>query len=176
MEIDPRRPVTCDGCGTKFPRRVQNPSTRYCSWNCFKESRWRNVRCAECGESFRKRLSEIARSETLGYLHMCSRACRNAHTSKLLGGDGSWIKGGKHKAQPKKYGKDWPNAKRFALERDGRKCQQCDATSNLDVHHWEPYSISFDNSPDNLVTLCRECHKAKHEEYRREGFYADLQR
>ena len=99
---------------------------------------------------------------------MCSRACRNVATSKLLGGDGTWEVGGKH-GPARKRGKDWRHAKVFALERDGYACQQCEATEDLEVHHWEPYFVSFDNHPDNLVTLCRGCHQAKHEEYRREG-------
>jgi hypothetical protein len=172
MKLDPRRAVICEGCGTSFPRRVINPKTRYCSFDCFKASRWREVACAECGASFKKRLSEIKRSTGK---HMCSRACRNAATSKLLGGDGTWQAGGKHGAA-RKRGKEWRAAKAFALDRDGYACQQCEATENLEVHHWEPYFVSFDNHPDNLVTLCRGCHQEKHAEYRREGFYADLHR
>lgn len=165
--------VECSGCGRIFPRRIFNPKTRYCCWECFKASRWRVVSCVECGKEFSKRISEIAKAETRGYRHMCSRDCRNASTSKLLGGDGSWKPGGVYR--PKKYGGNWRAAKAFALARDNYTCQQCNTGNALDVHHWEPYSISFDNSPDNLVTLCRDCHKEKHAEYRREGFYADLQ-
>ena len=106
---------------------------------------------------------------------MCSRACRNANTSKLLGGNGIWTEGGKH-GPARSRGKKWRYAKAAALQRDEYTCQQCEATENLEVHHWEPYFISFDNSLENLVTLCRSCHQDKHEEYRREGFYADLHR
>jgi hypothetical protein len=166
--------IICDGCGAGFPRRVTNPKTRYCSFECFKQSRWKMVACAECGTEFSKRLCEIAKAEVGGHKHMCSRACRNAATSKLLGGDGSWVIGGKH-GPARSKGKDWRYAKAEALKRDNYECQQCAAKDTLEVHHWEPYAISFDNSPDNLVTLCRDCHQDKHEEYRREGFYADLQ-
>src|SRR5580658_4146101 len=163
MKLDPRRPIICDGCGTPFPRRVTNPKTRYCSWECFKASRWREVTCAECGIQFKKRLSEVKRANGE---HMCSRACRNAATSKMLGGDGTWQVGGKY-GEPRKRGKDWRVAKAFVLRRDDYTCQQCEAHDDLEVHHWEPYFISFNNDPDNLVTLCRTCHQAKHEEYRR---------
>lgn len=169
-----RPSVRCPNCGASFPRVPANPDKQYCSWECFKASRWRSVACFECGESFRKRISEIAKAEARGYRHMCSRACRNANTSKILGGDGTWAVGGRHGAA-RKRGKDWPAAKAYVLARDEYACQQCNGKERLDVHHWEPYFISFDNSPDNLVTLCRECHRVKHEEYRREGFYADLQ-
>jgi hypothetical protein len=170
-----RPSITCEGCGIGFPRRPTNPLTKYCTWDCFKASRWADVMCAECGSAFKKRISEIRKAEALGSKHMCSRACRNASTSKLLGGDGSWVIGGKHGAA-RKRGNGWPLAKAAALRRDDQACQQCGATGQLEVHHWEPYFISFDNSLDNLVTLCRGCHQDKHEEYRREGFYADLHR
>ena len=175
MEVNPRRPIECAGCGKTFPRRPENPKTKYCSWNCFKASRWTSVICAECGRQFQKRVSEIRKAETNGHRHMCSRACRNIATSKLLGGDGSWTIGGKY-GPARNRGIDWRYAKAAALDRDNNTCQQCEATTNLEVHHWEPYFISFDNSLDNLVTLCRDCHQAKHEEYRREGFYEDLHR
>lgn len=165
--------LTCCGCGASFPRDPSNPKVKYCSWDCFKASRWANVHCAECGRVFAKRACEIAKANAVGHKHMCSRACRNVSTSKLLGGIGAWVSCGKH-GPARSRGKDWRHAKAAALKRDGRTCQQCGDTSNLELHHWEPYFISFDNSLENLVTLCRSCHQDKHKEYRREGFYADL--
>lgn len=53
-------------------------------------------------------------------------------------------------------------------ERD-QVCQHCGKTPEqngraLDVHHKIPYRISQDNSPSNLISLCRKCHKkADHE-------------
>lgn len=173
--MNPRRPIVCDGCGNTFPRRPENPKTRYCSWRCFKDSRWAEVACAECGVIFRKRKCEIAKAEVNGHRHMCSRSCRNVSTSKLLGGNGEWTLGGKY-GPARNRGKDWRYAKASALARDDHECQQCGTHDDLEVHHWEPYFVSFDNSIDNLVTLCRACHQGKHEEYRREGFYEDLHR
>lgn len=71
---------------------------------------------------------------------------------------------------PKYYGADWNIQRTSCLQRDGYKCDGCHSTENLEVHHWEPYRFSFDNSLDNLVTLCRECHIEQHNFYRREGF------
>ncbi len=170
-----RAPITCLGCGAQFDRQPSFPTRKYCTWDCFKASRWREMKCAECGVIFKKRISEIKKVELTDGQHMCSRACRNAATSKLLGGDGTWQVGGKY-GPARKRGKDWRHARAFVLERDHYTCQQCSSTEHLEVHHWEPYFVSFDNSPDNLVTLCRTCHQDKHEEYRREGFYADLHR
>jgi 5-methylcytosine-specific restriction endonuclease McrA len=166
----------CQGCGNPFIPDAKNKGALYCSWDCFKESRWENVECFECGKVFSKRLSEIKKTLLSKGKHMCSRSCRNTYTSKLLGGDGYWEEGCKRPSKVKKYGKGWPAAKRYALERDEYTCQCCGSVEQLEVHHWEPYSISFDNSPENLVTLCKECHIDKHKEYRREGFYEDVER
>ena len=110
--------VICKGCGTSFPRRYSNPKTSYCTWECFKASRWALVTCAECGSEFSKRLCEIQKAAVNGHKHMCSRACRNAATSKLLGGDGTWAVGGQHGAA-RKRGRGLEIFKSsFALHRD----------------------------------------------------------
>lgn len=170
-----RPDVICAGCGKTFQRVPTHNAKKYCSWECFKASRWQVVKCSECGKDFLKRVSEIKKCVKMKSQNLCSRSCRNAYTSKLLGGDGTWVVGGKH-GGAKTYGPGWKEAKMFTLQRDKYECQQCGATQNLEVHHWEPYNISFNNSPDNLVTLCKQCHVDKHEEYRREGFYENLER
>ena len=165
--------VLCEGCGQSFIRKAENRFARYCSFECFKRSRWKEVACAVCGKVFSKRTCEIAKTERTGGVHACSRGCRNSYTSRLLGGPGEWTVGGKY-GPARKRGREWRVVRLLALERDGRACQQCGSERDLHVHHWEPYWISFDNSLENLVTLCQGCHKAKHEEYIREGFYEDL--
>lgn len=68
------------------------------------------------------------------------------------------------------YGKDWIIQRTSCLQRDNYICQSCDTKENLEVHHWEPYRFSFNNSLENLVTLCRDCHKEIHKQYKEEGF------
>ena len=48
------------------------------------------------------------------------------------------------------------------LRRDGWKCQSCGTMSNLEVHHKQFRSHSGDDSEQNLITLCSECHTAMH--------------
>lgn len=51
------------------------------------------------------------------------------------------------------------------LERDGRKCTQCGATTKLIVHHKDGNgrgSDSPNNDDENLTTLCRACHLEVH--------------
>jgi 5-methylcytosine-specific restriction endonuclease McrA len=50
------------------------------------------------------------------------------------------------------------------LRRDGWRCQLCGALSNLEVHYKEFRSQSGDDSEENLITLCAECHARIHRE------------
>jgi hypothetical protein len=77
---------------------------------------------------------------------------------------------------PSNYGPGWKMNRTARLQYDEFMCQQCCASDNLEVHHWEPFRFSFDNSIDNLVTLCRSCHLEMHEKYRREGWIAEMER
>lgn len=76
---------------------------------------------------------------------------------------------------PSFYGKDWIKQRTSCLQRDNYTCQQCESMKNLQVHHWEPYRFSVDNSLENLVTLCFKCHRRKHKEYILEGFIAQAE-
>lgn len=56
------------------------------------------------------------------------------------------------------------NVREFVLARDGHKCQHCKGKSGdkiLNVHHLESRKIGG-NAPNNLITLCKTCHKAYH--------------
>jgi len=165
-----RYDVKCIGCGKMFKHKPSATNNKYCSWECFKQSRWEEVVCVICGKVYQKRLCEIQK----GYKHLCSRSCRNSYTSLFLGGDGTWSS---NKHNPKRFrGKDWNKNRKLTLIRDNYTCQQCGATERLEVHHWEPFWISYDNSVDNLVVFCKQCHDEKYLEYKEEGFYDDVRR
>ncbi len=57
---------------------------------------------------------------------------------------------------------EWLILRNLILERDLFKCQHCGKTHHetiLDIHHKIPYAISKSNHPDNLIALCKVCHK-----------------
>lgn len=68
--------------------------------------------------------------------------------------------------------KAWQSVREFVMSRDARLCQDClkkgKITTAEEVHHI--VEITHDNitdpsitlNPDNLVSLCRECHAARH--------------
>ena len=51
---------------------------------------------------------------------------------------------------------------RKILERDGWRCQACGSMSGLEVHHMERRSRRRDDSEENLITLCSNCHRLIH--------------
>lgn len=61
----------------------------------------------------------------------------------------------------------WHSAVPAALIRADHKCQECSSPHQLDVHHIdplgdEPRHFSIKNKPENLVVLCRSCHRKRH--------------
>jgi 5-methylcytosine-specific restriction endonuclease McrA len=48
------------------------------------------------------------------------------------------------------------------LKRDSWRCQNCGSMYNLEVHHQELRSHSGGDIEDNLITLCKACHRRIH--------------
>jgi 5-methylcytosine-specific restriction endonuclease McrA len=44
------------------------------------------------------------------------------------------------------------------LERDGWRCQYCGSSDRLEVHHIRSRSLLGDDTNENLITLCVDCH------------------
>ena len=63
----------------------------------------------------------------------------------------------------------WENLKAYAKWRDGYKCRACgkspkaDSSVSLEVHHVRRKADGGSDTPDNVVTLCHECHEAHHQ-------------
>jgi 5-methylcytosine-specific restriction endonuclease McrA len=52
---------------------------------------------------------------------------------------------------------------RDVLQRDGWKCQFCGSVENLQIHHKKFRSHFGDDSEQNLITLCANCHSWAHQ-------------
>ena len=71
----------------------------------------------------------------------------------------NYIDGRSKLLSPARYGDDWDKIRYIVYSRDRFTCQDCGIKGiRLDVHHKIPFLISFDNSLNNLTTLCRSCH------------------
>ena len=52
---------------------------------------------------------------------------------------------------------------RQVLERDQWHCQYCGSMAQLEVHHLTSRSRMGDDADENLITLCRPCHRNAHQ-------------
>ncbi|WP_204365682.1 HNH endonuclease [Haloferax sulfurifontis] len=96
------------------------------------------IECPECG------------SEAFAYLQL-RYACRECKVgSRIL-------------QKEVNYGGRWERVREWILERDNDQCQRCgDSSVGLQVHHKEKLvwfeSIQEANTPENLISLCEDCH------------------
>lgn len=163
MALDPRRPTICAGCGSEFARDPKMPSRIYCTWECFKRSRHVAETCVVCGAGFESYLSEHRKRLSRGHVACCSRSCRNSYTSSLLGGDGTWVVGGRYARG--RRGWDWRKVRAAYLATVGGVCEGCGSAKAAEVHHLFPVGRGGDPSSfDNLMATCRECHRNMHEQ------------
>lgn len=56
----------------------------------------------------------------------------------------------------------WQRTRLAALERAGSRCQLCNSTKRLNVHH-RTYENLWGEQPDDLIVLCRACHAKFHD-------------
>ena len=79
-----------------------------------------------------------------------------------------WEKNEPAKVEPEHKARTWPKKTSAQMvkqirDRDGNKCEVCGSTEALQVHHKIYRSKGGADSPDNLITLCGECHIKAHE-------------
>lgn len=58
---------------------------------------------------------------------------------------------------------DYCELRQQILRRDGWRCHACGSMQNLEVHHLTFRSHGGDDSEENLITLCAECHTGAHQ-------------
>ena len=136
--------ATCIDCGTTITRRSK--------------------RCKPCSY---KHVSEVllGRPKPSGHGQHVAAAKLNQPTPNCWGESHPHWQGGNDKWR----GYAWRIQRRAALERDGHKCARCGATGRLQVHHKQDREDSggeWDNSLDNLETLCLSCHGKEPKKYK----------
>jgi len=171
-----RERLYCNECGDEYYVKPANvDESKYCSAECRVEASVVEVdeyECANCGDTVEKMAHNVKGEETT-----CSKECYKEHMSSIRKGeDNPQWEGGRFDY----YGPNWPEQREKTLERDEYCCQNCDMTrdehyqnynEDLHVHHKvkrrqiidenEPTIEQFElsNSLDNLVTLCKSCHR-----------------
>ena len=160
--------VACEWCATPFvTKEVPAPSDkpqRFCSHSCSAQAMAasRGLRthqhishiCLSCGKEFTPR-RHLERPHLF-----CSRKCWKAH---YRGPNHRFWKGGYERY----FGPNWDEQRDLALDRDGHRCRECDASTQLAVHHIvSRRAFGKDwvamNALSNLITLCHPCHSRLH--------------
>lgn len=164
----------CDKTFDDYPSRREGRGreTFYCSDECKNrdqiDSDAITVECAVCGAELRR--TSCQQNNMGDYAiknHFCSKDCESEWKREHWVGDNhpNW-----HGGSPNYYGENWQKQRRRVRERDNYTCQQCGKTEDdnqydqvHDVHHIEPFDPEKDmkeqNRLQNLVTLCRSCHR-----------------
>ena len=163
--------LICNNCGIDFKRQLKDfrDTGRYfCSKACQNEYRvgnnnpcWRGgkeqTQCVVCGDQFDVWSSDAERRKT------CSMECRNVYISEWQK-KYNWLIGLRGEDTPnwnggtsfERYPREFFDIKPQVLERDSYKCQECNSTESLCVHHID-YNKK-NNIPKNLIVLCSSCH------------------
>lgn len=146
---------TCKTCGNEY-RTKQSKKLLFCSRACSDKGRNASGQraapfhsCKYCGEQFQAKVYE---NHTPEY---CSMNCFNEYRRS-------------NAFVPVYYGPDWNKQRLLRLSIDGYTCKHCGAPEGKrhhDVHHLIPFKefgptrYMEANSLDNLITLCRFCHR-----------------
>jgi 5-methylcytosine-specific restriction endonuclease McrA len=56
---------------------------------------------------------------------------------------------------------DWLALRADVMQRAGYRCEQCGTPWGLQVHH-RTYEQMGNERPEDLIWLCRDCHRALH--------------
>ena len=143
-------PVCLNQLQLRFPDGLPRPRVRTVP-----------ARCEQCGNRF----GVPQWSDPKGIrLHFCSKSCLEAWASLLPDVEERLVL----KGRPQFRGGNWKVQAALARERDGFRCRNCGVAEEtlgrqLDVHHKIPVrlfaSAAAANRPDNLISVCRPCHK-----------------
>jgi len=152
----------CKHCGKAMPGRR---GRKYCSEECERAAhplrKLPDRTCPWCGATF---TPQVAKAQH------CSRTCADAaHSQRMRGTGNSNYKTGTS------YAKWYAEMRPLIMERDDHCCVVCQSKARTEVVTWKGQQVSrttltihhinedpTDNTPGNMVTLCKTCHAVHH--------------
>jgi 5-methylcytosine-specific restriction endonuclease McrA len=145
--------INCAHC-TKdvYKRPSDGKNARFCSSFCANEAKRVYLKyekeCNQCKKIFKTNDRPKSNSPS----NYCSIKCRNDsyHENAIRYGFSG------HRSR-------WRSKRNAFISKNNNFCFHCGIDNKrLYVHHINPYRSSFDDSENNLITLCSKCH-SKHE-------------
>lgn len=166
--------TTCEWCGETFTTRkckLSNGRGRFCGKECM--DLWQaETRSGENSPSYNANLHDnrpckSCGSEFTAYIphdqQFCSQDCYGKWLSVNNTGENNpnW-RGGV--GVDWRTDKKWRKLRELAIQRDGNECQSChEEPDTPHVHHITPVHAGGEKyNPDNLATLCPDCHYETH--------------
>lgn len=180
---DKKSVFICKECGKRFETWVyRNPN--FCSRKCTNRNIARLPKpsarkpeihitrnCLWCNKEYKTTTHQVKHRGS----NYCSMECKTKHKSETMKGEGNpnYVDG----SSPQNYGPNWWKQRRKARRRDKNTCVKCGAKHNIkngiyvDVHHKIPLRLfngdfKSANNLNNLVCLCRKCHREEEIEFR----------
>ncbi len=150
----------CRTCEQEFrPNKgnLQHGMGFYCKMECYRVAQRQTKVTLECEICEKEFIVTPNRNKA----RFCSRECYGKGLSKTMQGEKHphWRGGISTCFTYNLSNEEWDRLRREVYKRDNFTCQHCGKTDcRLDAHHIIPYRISFDNSIENLLTLCQTCH------------------
>lgn len=147
----------CLVCETEFqtkPSLVKKGYGKFCSRKCASSTaihernpeNWVTVECAFCGSRFEKKRSALSGSKS--GLYFCNKDCK-CNAQRI---------GGIREIMPSHYGESKTD---YSFARKDF-CEMC-GYNNYPIHHVHHIDRNKqNNSPDNLICLCPNCHSETH--------------
>ncbi len=160
---------SCKQCQITFERRQQAPNLKstYCSQQCSNIGRTKaktyNCSCSMCEKSFYRQKRRI-----ISNFVFCSRSCQQ-QASQKIDGLPTYYAHIHHANQHPSTNKHTSGPKRLTRTRRARvkekanhTCQQCSYNTFpiCQIHHIDRNRDN--NSDDNLILLCPNCHMTDH--------------
>lgn len=156
----------CNFCNNSLTERQRN----FCSKSC--KDLWYGtlipISCNVCSKPHNVSRRSISKTS---FQNVCRSCCTRRFHDKLdfsgsqnpnwKGGHSHWQQG---KLSYDKEGLHWDVTSAQARERDKGVCQDCGKSESelgytLHCHHINPFRCCQSHAVDNLVSLCRSCHK-----------------
>lgn len=164
-----REEVPCKQCNVPFlvTTTKRKGTAKFCSIKC--RTVYHKINGAPSDKKlydlclFCKAEIKIGRIKKLGKRNFCGRECADAAHSLYLRGDknGRYING----AYESKYAPGWTRKLKDTIRQTlGLQCKICGVSQSvnniLHVHHID--GEKDNHSPNNLITLCKHCHRRTH--------------
>ena len=171
--------ATCENCGKEFMYDPHMSKGRFCGRECRYEAHSRIIKesytdelRAKHSEAAKKQMSDTAQRERRSEA-MKEFYANETEEHKLHRVEAASAAAEAREPRPKEsYNRTHTDYRTIGIEAHGTKCQRCgrdlsDDMEHLVVHHIDNHHYIdeiTDNSPENLMVLCKSCHLKLHHE------------